>query len=597
MNSRKILAGDAGKKSSKQRAAWVAAAILASLALTYAAYDYIAADSRLADPAPASACEDCAGAVGNTVRSTAARSRPHGLAALRDRVFSAIRQLITGQNPSSRRALDADDTAGWGLDALCTDGAASSVAQCSSYGFGRRSGRLIAATDRPSGPRAAISGRVMDAQGLGIQGVTVTMAPTRTYGQQLPGGGQGTLGRPTTTTDANGYYEFQGLPEGDYEVRTAALEAYGPARIAARSGVANADIVLVEQAPRMIEGRVVSPTGEPLEAVTVLPVLVGVPSVRTDASGNYQLPVPLKPGTSSLNVRFQLPGFLDHQAAVSLARTSALSGIALDVRMQPVEYWTNVSGVLKSAKGPPLAGRSVTLRQVGGQRSYRTVTDRRGRYVFDAVEAPLAYYLTVAGGPDHQDFRKRINVTTAAAELDVVVEPYEFGTLNGRLVNADGAPIPNFNLVLRNTASSSPNATVSSDEHGNFSIPMAPAGELVVASQSSPSILVKGLHLDPGAELDVPLVLDWGNHELRGVVLDRNNAPVPAARVLLTWSREEGGVITTTTRRARSDAQGTFYFGDLGPGPHLVQIDPPGHRRLEIAHDVTREGYSVTVNL
>jgi hypothetical protein len=225
------------------------------------------------------------------------------------------------------------------------------------------------------------------------------------------------------------------------------------------------------------------------------------------------------------------------------------------------------------------------------------VTDRRGRYSFDAVEAPLPYYLNVSGAPDHEDYRKRIDVTTHAARFDVAVDSFEFGTVSGRLINADGAPISNFSLVVRHKASSSPNAIVSSDAAGNFRVTQAPAGELTVASQSSPSILVRGLRLEPGDELNVPLVIDWGEHELNGVIVDHNNNPVPAARVLLTWTRVADGITTTTTRRARSDAQGIFYFGELGPGPHLLQIDSPGRRPVKVTHDISREGYFVRVGV
>jgi hypothetical protein len=59
----------------------------------------------------------------------------------------------------------------------------------------------------------------------------------------------------------------------------------------------------------------------------------------------------------------------------------------------------------------------------------------------------------------------------------------------------------------------------------------------------------------------------------------------------------EGGVTTTTTRRTRSDAQGVFNFSNLGPGPHLLQIDSLGRRPVKMTHDVSREGYFVQVGV
>jgi hypothetical protein len=436
----------------------------------------------------------------------------------------------------------------------------------------------------------------MDIDGLGLPGVTVQLSAIRVYEDGPVGEGLAAGLNPATTTDSSGTYEFRGLPQGDFEVRASAHDNYGPVRITARAGVRNADIVLVARETKVVEGQVLSVDGEPLEGVIVAPVLVGVPGTRTDAHGTYSLPLSLKPGTAAVNIRFQLPGFVERQAAVDLLGIESTSR-TLDVELLPAEYWTNVSGTVTNDDGEPLADKVVTLRQVDSRHVLKTTTDGRGRYTFDAVEAPLPYQLIVSGAPDHKDYRQRLEVTTEAAELDIAVEPFEFGRVSGRLVNADGEAVSNFSLVLKHVESSSASAVVRSDPEGNFEIPRAPAGELVVSSQSSPSIFVQGLRLEEGDELQLPLVLDWGGHELKGVVVDRNNQPVPAARVVLSWSHIHDGITTITTRRSATDAQGAFHFSDLGPGPHSIQVDSPGRPPVRIAHDVSRQGYSVMVNL
>jgi len=436
----------------------------------------------------------------------------------------------------------------------------------------------------------------MDVDAFGIPGVKVTLSAIRIYEEGQAAESLAAGFSPVTKTDASGAYEFAGLPEGDYEVRAAAHEAYGPARITARSGVTNADIVLVDREAAVVAGAVTGADGEPLEGVIVAPALVGVPGTRTDSHGAYRLPLSLKPGIDAVNLRFQLPGFVEHQAPVILPGGRS-EDVTLDVELQPVGYWTNVSGIVTDEDREPLAGKAVRLRQVGGRRSYQATTDDRGRYTFDAVEAPVPYILTVSGAPDHRDYRERIEVTTHAAEIDVVVEPFEFGAVSGRLLNADGEPIPNFSLVLRHAASSTAGAVVSSDADGDFHVPKAPAGELVVSSQSSPAVVVNGLRLEAGGELELPLVLDWGSHELRGTVVDAHRRPVPAAQVVLSWSHTREGVTTMTTRRATTDAQGIFEFRDLGPGPHSIRVNTPGRRPVRVAHDVSRQGYSVMVSL
>lgn len=565
--------------------------VVAGLALAFAAQAHFTSGPAPSGPSPLTAGSDAKAAPTAGPANTVA-----ALATLLSPAQSAGSAAKSGDDPVATASLTelAHAPATRGTYDPCRARIPHAQAGCRANGTGfnrRDNGHGTAGQDG-----LPIRGRVMNPDGFGIPGVTVTLSATRVYEEGRAGESLAAGFSPIATTDAYGAYEFAGLPQGDYEVRAAAYEAYGPARITARSGAAKADIVLVARQTRIVEGEVIGADGEPLEGVIVSPVLVGVPGTRTDAHGAYRLPLTFKPGIDAVTIRFQLAGFLEHQASVVLPGVGS-EDLSLDVDLQPVGYWTNVSGVVTDDDGEPLAGKAVRLRQVGGRRSYQATTDGEGRYAFDAVEAPVAYVLSVSGAPDHRDYRQRIEVTPDAAEIHVVVEPFEFGAVSGRLVNADGEPIPNFSLVLRHAASSTSGAVVSSDADGDFHVPKAPAGELVVSSQSSPAVVVNGLRLEAGGELDLPLVLDWGVHELRGTVVDEHRRPVPAAQVVLSWSHTREGVTTMTTRRAATDAQGIFEFADLGPGPHSIRVDRPGHRPVRLAHDVSRQGYSVTVNL
>jgi hypothetical protein len=118
-----------------------------------------------------------------------------------------------------------------------------------------------------------------------------------------------------------------------------------------------------------------------------------------------------------------------------------------------------------------------------------------------------------------------------------------------------------------------------------------------MASQSAPSILVQGLHLEPGDKMHLPLVLDWGEHEIRGSVVDTRGNPVPASRIVLQWSYQADGITTSATRRTAADTQGHFAFSNLGPGPHSLQVAAPGFPTVDIDHDLRRQGYDLTVRL
>ena len=195
------------------------------------------------------------------------------------------------------------------------------------------------------------------------------------------------------------------------------------------------------------------------------------------------------------------------------------------------------------------------------------------------------------------DYQQQVHVTTDIGELNVVAKTYEFGEVSGQILNTNGLPIADFDLVLRNTKSQKPNKLVSTDELGNFEVPFAPAGELVIASRSEPSLLVQGLRLRSGENLYLPLVLDWGEHEIRGVVVDAQGIPVPASRVVLQWANQADDIKTRAIRRTTSDMQGQFAFGNLGPGPHSLRIDAPGFSTVDMIHDLSRDGYELEVRL
>jgi len=467
---------------------------------------------------------------------------------------------------------------------------------------GLRCGTGMPAADRDgataqSARAHVISGRVLSADGLGISGVTVLASPVRLYaGNRDTADAADVPPRYRTVTDPGGFYSFTGLADGDYMVQTKAYGPYPAARISARAGVRYANLVLVQRERLVLHGRVLSSEGGALEGVTVLPIVLGMPSVLTDRDGNYALPMELQADVSSVTLRFQRPGFLEEYLSVAPLSGAGADEPRKDVVMQPVEYWTAVIGSLTSSNGSPLSGKTVTLRPVAEQRIYRATTDAEGKFQFPAVEAPSTYQLTVSAGPDHKDYRQQVRITAAEAELSVIVEPYQFGEVSGTLVNLDGSPIPDFNMVLRNTASATANVELSSDADGNFTVP-APAGELVIASQSAPSIVVRGVYLDPGDELHVPLIVDWGEHEIRGMVVDPYGNPVPASRIVLRWTHQTDGISSRTTRRTAADAQGNFHFSELGPGPHQLEIDAPGFRTASLRHDVSSQGYDLTVRL
>jgi hypothetical protein len=452
-----------------------------------------------------------------------------------------------------------------------------------------------------------ISGRVSAHDGFGIAGVSLVASrmgfPGATASERMAGE-PGGFRRYQAITRDDGSYTFDDIAEGSYRIQTARHGAYVPMRITARTGVDYADIVLSEQQAYLVEGIVTDVSGSPLGHVSVLPVVEGVPSVRTDRGGRYRMPVWLPAGARRLTLRFEAPGFSQQQRAVSMATAAAapgtdeLSRLRLDATLEPIELTTNVRGTVRTSEGAPIRGQVVELRSAAGQQRYRAVSDRAGKYEFSAIPAPKTYQMRIDGHPGHPDYRADVAVTSQNFEFDIITDPFDLGKLRGRIVNSDGAPVPDIELAVRNTRLAQNSAMIRSDSTGSFLVDEMPAGETLLASEAMPAVLVRGIEVRAGGESAVDVVIDWGKHQLTGVVVDRRGIAIPASDVLLKWSRRsDDGVTSSVTRRTSTDYLGRFGFDHLGPGPHSIVVGAEGFETVAIQHEIRRDGYDVTVRL
>ena len=482
---------------------------------------------------------------------------------------------------------------GWTLVEICANAPGLAYAPCEVMASRDLSALRLEGGDEDEQQGREISGHVLSAEGDALAGVAIVALPDRLDEDMQASEDL----RFWTTSDSLGAYFFSGLPAGEYTIRSARHGEYRPARVSARTGIDYADLVMARNVDLVVEGRVVGEFGEPIEGVTVFPVLLGQPSVQTGMDGRFELPLSVKPAVASLTVRFQMPGYRDESTTVRVAAHTAPAPVELMITMDSVESWTSVEGVVTDDTGRPLAGRRVELRSQTGPQSQVTTTDRSGRYAFAYVASPADYRLLVAGGDGYRDVEERLRVTPTMSDVVVVAGAYRVGSVTGQLVNQGGAPIADFDLVLRSADAQERNTIVSTDSLGNFEVPAAPAGELVISSLSTPTVLVKGLHLEPGERISLPLVLDWGDHSIRGIVVDSKGNPVPASRVILNWSRQDERVNTQATRRTATDSLGQFAFSNLGPGPHSLKVDAPGYLGVDIKHDLIHQGYDLTVRL
>jgi hypothetical protein len=330
-------------------------------------------------------------------------------------------------------------------------------------------------------------------------------------------------------------------------------------------------------------GTVRSEAGRPLAGVRVRPEGGAAPETLSDPAGAYEVAVPIRGFGGVAALRFLAEGYEERR--VVLAVPVSLEE-RLDVVLEPRRERAVVSGTLRTLAGEPISGETVQLESAEVHALHTGRSDERGLFVIRDVKAGAEYSLLVRPRGGYREFWQRgLRVPPEGLELDVVLEPSGRGRLRGRVVDVEGQPLPELVLWVRSAALDAAPSRLETDASGYFTLEDAPAGPLAVTTGGSPNV-VRGPTLAPGTTLELELVVDHGEHELPGRVVDERGDPLAGAELDLSWSHESGDAHSTAMRRLRSDADGSFRFEGLGPGPHRLVVRAAGHREASGTFDV-----------
>lgn len=436
----------------------------------------------------------------------------------------------------------------------------------------------------------AIFGRVLSSEGEplpGIEVVAVRAAAATSPEELVP------LGRREHRTLAgpDGSYEILGLEDGAYELRTTPTDVYGIARALVRAGVDSAaDLVVPGGAELRIYGTVTDPSGEPLAGVGIVPLGRLEVKAVTDERGSYEVHLvedPREPGPTFL---FMREGYKRTSLVPDLA-SSPLREVRLDAILEPEGETISVFGTVRSSDGARISGERVRLYSPLLRREFSGVSDAEGYFSIPNVEISADYHLYVEPNGRYQDYRRSpLVLTSSNSYLDVVLEPLAAGRLSGQIVNAGGHPLSNLRLWLSSDRARYRLQQVATDEQGYFAVEDVPEGRLRLETRF-PLLYVQGLELAPGADESVLLVLDSGEHVLSGKVLDPLGNPVGGAQVHLGWYLRDGGVESSSSRKAVSDESGFFQFTQLGPGAHVLNVTASGYSVAQGVHDVASDAW------
>jgi len=450
----------------------------------------------------------------------------------------------------------------------------------------------------PAGP-LSISGMVIDESGQGVPGIEVVAYPKNLFVEQrdgAPGPGDSPW---ATLTDIDGFYEIRGLADGEYRLRTEPDEHYEAAQLIVRAGVDTADLVLRSRRPARVIGGTVRGDGEALPGAEV--VAAGQPSdaVYTEDDGSYELSLQISAGKPNYALRFAREGYREQRSVLTADDLAMPGRIRVDADLEPKQALVEVTGSVRDTEGEPVTGETVQLYSEAARQRYTAVSGRRGEIRFPEVETSEDYSVSVRPADLYQDYlMHKVEIGVAGAELDVVLEPRSYGKVTGQMVNPDGLPVPEFSLWLRNPgAVNQPARLVTGDHQGLFEIGRVEAGDLVFETRGSPLVSITGLRLNPGETKEVILVLDWGNHQVAGLVMDDMGRPLPASELFVTSVRRDGGLRSQAVRRTVTDETGYFLVDGVGSGYHTVRVNAPGFRAAILDHQVDADSPEIIIRL
>ncbi len=380
----------------------------------------------------------------------------------------------------------------------------------------------------------------------------------------------------------DGSYRIEGLVEGSYWVGTVESEGYPRARRLVPTGVFDADLFVGTDSGLRVEGSIRDELGQPVHGATVL--LAGRASDRSDALGHYAITLGAAVNRAPLAVDVEATGFVRTRTSVEVRSGGDPQTIRRDFVLERLTEASVLGGRAVDASGTPIQGRVELTSRTAGLR--RVVTLVGGRFSIADLPSADDYWLLVrSDGPQFDESRGPLRVAPPGRELgDIRLSSIAVASLEGVLVDTRGDPVSGPPLAVRSDAALGHAFTLSTDDRGRFSIEAIPAGPLFFETMTLPSLTIEGLELAPGERRRQDLVVDWGEHEIEGLVDGGGACAAAGAQIVLRWEQSEGeGVISRSSRMTRADPDGRYRFGQLGPGPHIAHAVAPGCRSASLA--------------
>ncbi|HMG54459.1 MAG TPA: sigma-70 family RNA polymerase sigma factor, partial [Kofleriaceae bacterium] len=394
--------------------------------------------------------------------------------------------------------------------------------------------------------------------------------------------------------DRDGRFQIAGLAPGRFQLRAFAdgVATATPQPALAQPAAASREIRIALEAVAEVRGRVVM-AGHPVGGARIAAVRSGTQASASGFSqpdGSFTLSGALL-GTSLLVARPY-----DVIRPSSLAITlPVVDGVVLEVR--PL---ATVRGRV-TRRGVPVAGADVT----SARPLIRARTDATGGYVLEGLlpGSNLIHAVSLDARAAAEDHTVTLGVRDDRT-LDIELE--HAGEVTGRVVDQDGAPVPNVyvNLVDTVRGAASRGGESMTDATGAFDCWSMPAGDYLAAVYPTPfpAQPFAAATGTPRTAIHVPadrtvtgIVLAIRNERvaIRGRVVDDLGGEVPDVRVEAIAGLDFGNM---TPPSGMSDAAGRFEIPGLARGAYRLFAHAADGSQTDL-RDVAAPGEPVTLTL
>lgn len=436
-------------------------------------------------------------------------------------------------------------------------------------------------------PAGTIAGQVVDEAGRPLPRVRI-----RTYANRPQSAMGFQLEEKTAWSGPDGRFTLRQLPAGRRHDLTAVLEGFAPARQSADvppPGRSAPPVRIVLGRGAAAFGRVLNEDGLPVAGAELtlaqLPGASGYVDLEpfravSDSAGRFRFPN-VSPGWFDLQVKRAgfAPAIREGLEIAAAAREADLGDITL-------EAGSAIEGRVTDERGNPVARAEVFLsptEDLGaffGSGHGEALTGADGRFRFPDLPRGRYFDLEVV----HEGFvPASLPGVEARPGSPLRIELREGRTLTGRVVDADGAPIPKASIsvvevtrVEMESSNFSHGMTVDqarTDDEGTFVLSNLEPGtvELQVDATGYRRKRVPGLRVpEAGGGPPVEISLERGA-AIGGRVVDAQGRPVRGAMVRAEGERSEDGVLSFAG--GLTDADGRYLLEGLETGFHKVYAE------------------------